>query len=270
MPDDADWDPADSRYNTIRWIIQPGGGYAVGPSHANPYTGEIYAADVRISVDFLRFFFTEFEEFVNPQSWMDGLESARWDEQTFEEDNFARGLSQQMAFGWNVLYSRGLFGIGKDDMKDFVDEGITSLVVHEVGHTLGLRHNFKASTIYTSEQLSINNNQQVEQVNITNTNNINNITKVTEVERVIKTTTLLNEIVNPADLTSINNKIDNLASQINNRINYSTPSYSPVSIPSSGLQVSRSCLAIKFKCNRFRSYWRFIRSYWKCQLWQSI
>jgi len=153
MPDDADWDPADSRYNTIRWIIQPGGGYAVGPSHANPYTGEIYAADVRISVDFLRFFFTEFEEFVNPQSWMDGLESARWDEQTFEEDNFARGLSQQMAFGWNVLYSRGLFGIGKDDMKDFVDEGITSLVVHEVGHTLGLRHNFKASTIYTSEQL---------------------------------------------------------------------------------------------------------------------
>ena len=37
MPDDATWDPADIRYNTIRWFIQPGAGYAVGPSRANPY-----------------------------------------------------------------------------------------------------------------------------------------------------------------------------------------------------------------------------------------
>ncbi|MCB0269737.1 MAG: DUF5117 domain-containing protein, partial [Calditrichaeota bacterium] len=32
MPDDADWDPADARYNTIRWIVMPGAAYAVGPS----------------------------------------------------------------------------------------------------------------------------------------------------------------------------------------------------------------------------------------------
>ena len=34
MPDDADWNPADIRYNTIRWMIQPGSGIAVGPSRA--------------------------------------------------------------------------------------------------------------------------------------------------------------------------------------------------------------------------------------------
>ena len=48
MPDDATWDPADVRYNTIRWIVQPESAYAVGPSRANPYTGELYDADIRI------------------------------------------------------------------------------------------------------------------------------------------------------------------------------------------------------------------------------
>lgn len=37
MPDDADWDPADIRYNVIRWVssAQPGYG-AIGPSFVNP------------------------------------------------------------------------------------------------------------------------------------------------------------------------------------------------------------------------------------------
>ena len=39
-------------------------------------------------------------------------------------------------------------------MERFVHDGIVDLVLHEVGHTLGLRHNFKASSIYTVEQLS--------------------------------------------------------------------------------------------------------------------
>ena len=64
MPDDADWDPADTRYNTIRWMIQPGSAYAVGPSRANPFTGELYDADIRIGSDYLRFYYTDFIEFI--------------------------------------------------------------------------------------------------------------------------------------------------------------------------------------------------------------
>ena len=42
MPDDADWDPADIRYNVIRWVAsgQPTYG-AIGPSFVNPKTGQI-------------------------------------------------------------------------------------------------------------------------------------------------------------------------------------------------------------------------------------
>ena len=66
MPDEADWDPADVRYSTIRWMFQPGSGYAVGPSRANPYTGELYDAEIRISADFVRAFYREQTEFVTP------------------------------------------------------------------------------------------------------------------------------------------------------------------------------------------------------------
>ena len=159
MPDDADWDPADARYNTICWIIQPGGGYAVGPSHANPYTGQIYDADIRVSVDFLRFFYREYDEVVNPGGWINGLRSANWEPEEFiehesnHECRYSDGLSEQMSFAFSVLNSRGLFSSGKLDLEEFVEQGLIDLICHEVGHTLGLRHNFKGSSVFSNEQL---------------------------------------------------------------------------------------------------------------------
>src|SRR5439155_2866722 len=53
MPDDADWDPADIRYNVIRWVssAQPTYG-AIGPSFVNPRTGQILGADITIEWNF--------------------------------------------------------------------------------------------------------------------------------------------------------------------------------------------------------------------------
>lgn len=50
-------------------------------------------------------------------------------------------------------------GDGKIEMLDgipewFIGQLLADLVTHEVGHTLGLRHNFKASTIYTYNQIN--------------------------------------------------------------------------------------------------------------------
>ena len=46
MPDDADWDHADMRYNVIRWTTSPGYGYAVALFRANPLTGQILNAGI--------------------------------------------------------------------------------------------------------------------------------------------------------------------------------------------------------------------------------
>ncbi len=164
MPDDAQWDPADVRYNTIRWIVQPGGGYAVGPSRANPFTGEIYDADIRVSADFVRFYYREFSEFVTPLSWTQVETDQLWPSvHPFIDSNpdplpytctYASGMTHQMAFGWSILLSQGKVTGNSDDLKKFIHDGIVDLLVHEVGHTLGLRHNFKASSTIALEKLS--------------------------------------------------------------------------------------------------------------------
>ena len=49
MPDDADWDPEDVRYNTVRWLTTESTSFAgIGPSRVNPLTGEILDADILI------------------------------------------------------------------------------------------------------------------------------------------------------------------------------------------------------------------------------
>tara|TARA_Y100001970_G_scaffold273928_1_gene372862 strand:- start:8012 stop:10681 length:2670 start_codon:yes stop_codon:yes gene_type:complete len=158
MPDDASWNPGDVRYNTIRWIIQPGSGYAVGPSRANPFTGEIYDADIRISADFVRAFYREYDEFVFP---VIGSEDpiAFWEQEEKENSQiqtcqYANHLKNQMIFSWQALLSQGLIDNTESAMKKYIHDGLVDLVLHEVGHTLGLRHNFKASSIYSVEQLS--------------------------------------------------------------------------------------------------------------------
>ncbi len=158
MPDDANWNPADIRYNTIRWFIQPGAGYAVGPSRANPYTGQLYDADIRISADFVTSFYREFDEYVVPITeeeiaslWHDHDHHNHGDH---ESCNYSEHLKREMAYGWNqLLVSGGLSGT-QEDLERYVHQGLVDLVLHEVGHTLGLRHNFKGSSIYSVEQLS--------------------------------------------------------------------------------------------------------------------
>ena len=54
QPDDADWDPADIRYNTIRWFVSYDAAFAIGPSHSNPYTGQQLSADISLAESAVR------------------------------------------------------------------------------------------------------------------------------------------------------------------------------------------------------------------------
>ena len=153
MPDDADWDPADIRYNTVRWMIQPGSGIAVGPSRANPITGEIYDADVRVSSDWIRHYYNEytiqFDPLLapTPVAHHDSINNVHQCNYSFEKQN-------QMSFLWDYMVAKNFIEGTDSQLDQFVYEGIVDLILHEVGHTLGLRHNFKASSMLSSEQLS--------------------------------------------------------------------------------------------------------------------
>ena len=158
QPDNADWDPGDVRYSTIRWFAgYPDPGFAQGPSRTDPHTGQIYDADIRFSEAMTRFFRREVNEQINPLGapweytpkrafvapW--SVANARY------QCDFAHGAVNDAEFAFDLLVARGMDPDSPEADK-FIKDFLREIAAHEVGHTLGLRHNFRASTIHSFEQ----------------------------------------------------------------------------------------------------------------------
>ena len=62
-------------------------------------------------------------------------------------------MSSQLTLGAAALAATEKV-VPKEKLERLIYEGIKSVAVHETGHTLGLRHNFKASTYLTLEELN--------------------------------------------------------------------------------------------------------------------
>jgi hypothetical protein len=152
QPDDSEWDPADTRYNTIRWFAGIDAGFAQGPSRANPFTGELYDADIRFSESFVRGRRDAAVIEGNPLSFLNQEQPfvfrAPWSVGKHDFCTFASEAVNEMGFGLDVLGIRGVEPDGPEADR-FVYEYLPEIAAHEVGHTLGLRHNFRASTIRT-------------------------------------------------------------------------------------------------------------------------
>ena len=154
--DNADWDAGDVRYNVLRWTSSPNppfGGY--GPSMTNPRTGEIIGADIML----------EFVHFTNRVFYDKLFVSASVNmalKSQYELDVRVSKKSQLFCSMGHIMHENMLFGktlaevsgASSSDLKQIVKEGMKSLIMHEVGHTLGLNHNMKASVIYSPNQLA--------------------------------------------------------------------------------------------------------------------
>jgi hypothetical protein len=147
QPDDADWDTSDTRHASVRWMTtaKPVFG-AIGPSISDPRTGEILDADIGIDVVRLRNARNNRVEAIPPPP---GTGS-----QFMEVCQDAEFAAQELAFAFDLLEARGELKPDSPEAEAFVMADLKDVMMHEVGHTLGLRHNFRASTVYTAAQLA--------------------------------------------------------------------------------------------------------------------
>jgi hypothetical protein len=182
----ADKDPEDVRYSFFRWIVS-GRAFAMGPSLANPLTGQILDADIIFDDSMARSWEMQYarysgtglaahddprlREFLDrhPEWEYRPLEqrllpeSARFGgvdlslspeiaERLADQHGYCtlgEGMAHAMAFGMAYLKATG----GTASGEEFVGQMIKYVTAHEVGHTLGLRHNFKASSWKSIEEL---------------------------------------------------------------------------------------------------------------------
>ncbi len=157
--DDSTWSPEDIRYSTIRWTFAHRMGYAIGPSQVDPRTGEILNADILLDWSFIRGWVLDFDVEVDPLSILEEEKRvARLARLLGEEGQrlctFMLGMRQQMAMAYLNLLATGRIRPGEPLPDSFIGAAIKDIVLHEVGHTLGLRHNFKASSRYPFRALA--------------------------------------------------------------------------------------------------------------------
>ena len=149
QPDDADFDTLDARHASIRWMTtaRPMFG-GIGPSQVDPRTGEILDAD--IGIDPVRLRNRRFQRVEQVRDPSTIPELIAHPEMLCQRADFA---AQEMDFALDVLEARGEIDPDSPEAEQFVLDDLKDVVMHEVGHTLGLRHNFRASTVYSVKQL---------------------------------------------------------------------------------------------------------------------
>jgi hypothetical protein len=188
--DDAKFDTLDFGYASVRWMMNADPLFgAIGPSHVDPRTGEILDADIGFEGMSARAVrgvraqvlpgpatpatpapaagtSTGTGTGVIAQSDLFGSPAAQFNAMAPQE---APGLpgreelqrcmhgalaAEQLGYALDVMEARGELEPDSPIAQQFVLDYVKESIMHEVGHALGLRHNFRASRAYTEAQLA--------------------------------------------------------------------------------------------------------------------
>jgi len=180
LPDEGSpVEPSDLRVSTISWTANPAG-FALGPHRSHPETGEILDADIVVSSGVETWFVNRARIFdstsaqISPNSWLLDqllakgaakaplavLESFR-QKMEIQKRWIRHGVyACQNLNSARIAQALATLGAGNQESGDenskqieWLDLSLKNLVMHEVGHALGLRHNFIASAMVKTTDL---------------------------------------------------------------------------------------------------------------------
>jgi hypothetical protein len=183
--DVEDYDAEDARYNTIRWIAsdQPSFG-AIGPSRTDPRTGEIIDSDVLMEQNLVMSRRKAYRRYAGPDAMIRAIDPTMKFLQDPAEDpelsaelellqkigqanalcTIGAGLENGMDFMGLALMLDGL-SLDDGDYDKYIMDAIAYVTAHEVGHAIGLRHNFESSISTPYDKL--NDKTTIKQIGMT-------------------------------------------------------------------------------------------------------
>lgn|GEM_PF-99988 len=151
-PEDGSFDAADARHTVISWRLDPDARYAMGPSRADPRTGEIYQANVTISGQHLLAALDMNHKDLTQADFDDRDEARTAARCTGGSCGHAAHAAERAATALGVIEARS-GRMSDEERRRFAEDYITDLVVHEIGHTLGLRHNFLGRALRSLDEV---------------------------------------------------------------------------------------------------------------------
>jgi hypothetical protein len=136
-----DFNNMDARHASIRWFTGADAGFAIGPRRSDPRTGEILDADIGMSDGFTR---------TARRILVDDLARPRGTDGEMCEE--AETSAQELHYAFDLLEARGV-ELDGPEADALAKAYLKKTIMHEVGHTIGLRHNFRASTVYDLKKI---------------------------------------------------------------------------------------------------------------------
>ncbi len=172
--DDAKFDTLDYGHPSVRWMMNADPAFgAIGPTQVDPRTGEILDASIAFegmqarSIRGLRA-----QVLAGGTASLGGdpgalfAPAARGEGRNMPAEmpaemptelmrcQIGAVAAEQLGYALDVLEARGELDPDGPIAQNFVLDYVKEAIMHEVGHALGLRHNFRASRAYTEAQLS--------------------------------------------------------------------------------------------------------------------
>lgn len=184
QPDDADFDTLDTGYASLRWMVNASPSFgAIGPSHVDPRSGEILDADIAFeSLSSRALRALRAQVLARPGAeWLGLLQAADAQREAAAAGAVAAGdfaarrspleglagthghdaacqhadqAAEQLGYALDLLLLRDGLDPAGPEADAFVQAYMKDVTMHEVGHTLGLRHNFRASRVYGEAQVA--------------------------------------------------------------------------------------------------------------------